>query len=643
MFDWMRLGAAVPRITVGNPEKNAEEICRKIKEAKDVALLVFPELCVSGYTCGDLFFQSALQASVKQAVAQIAEQTKTFDGIAVVGAPAVLEGQLYNCGLVLSKGRLLGVVPKTFLPNYNEFYEERWFCSAETIMVKEISPRLLGLEQESSVPVGNDLVFDTGAFRFGVEICEDLWSPLPPSTMLALAGAEIIVNLSASNELIAKRDYRRAMVSQQSAKTLCTYLLVSAGAGESTTDLVFSGHSMIFENGISLADTSPETTSDYLLKMDTDLEKIRADRQKIKTFSQTAKTYGSPCRHVFISRENQECDGTLYPVNSYPFIPSATVDRRKRCLDIFRMQTDGLMKRLSVTGGKMVVGVSGGLDSTLALLVCAQAARQMKRPTEDVCGITMPCFGTTDRTYQNALELMKALGVTSLEIPIKDAVSQHFSDIGHDPAVKDVTYENSQARERTQVLMDTANRLGAIVVGTGDLSELALGWCTYNGDQMSMYGVNVSIPKTLIRWMIESIMDQQIFPEAVSVLEDVLNTPISPELLPPDQNGAIAQKTEDLVGPYELHDFFLYHMLRFGFSPAKIFTLACRAFQQEYSKQTILSWLNTFYRRFFSQQFKRSCMPDGVKVGSVCLSPRGDWRMPSDASCAAWLKELKNL
>lgn len=643
MFDWIRVGAAVPRVTVGDLAKNAEEICKKIEQAEGVELLAFPELCVSGYTCGDLFFQSPLQSSVKAAVARIAKQTASFSGIAVIGAPVTLEGQLYNCGLVLFGGRLLGVVPKTFIPNYNEFYEQRWFCSGAELTISEISPKLVGLEQEGTVPVGNNLVFDTGSFRFGVEICEDLWAPLPPSTMLALSGAEIIVNLSASNELIAKRDYRRMIVTQQSAKALCTYLFVSAGEGESTTDLVFSGHSMVYENGVMLADTSPQTNSDYLIQTDTDLGKIRADRQKIKSFAQTAHVYGAPCRHIFLPRETQGSDGLLYPLQKYPFIPSATTDRRKRCMHIFQMQAAGLAKRLSVTGGKMVVGVSGGLDSTLALLVCAQAAKQMGLPPTEVYGITMPCFGTTDRTYQNALQLMKALGVTVLEIPIKDAVNQHFSDIGHDSAVKDITYENSQARERTQVLMDTANRLNAIVVGTGDLSELALGWCTYNGDQMSMYGVNVSIPKTLIQWMIESIINQKIFPEAVAVLEDVLDTPISPELLPPEPDGAIAQKTEDLVGPYELHDFFLYYMLRFGFSPKKIFCLACRAFQGDYPEETIQKWLTVFYRRFFSQQFKRSCMPDGVKVGSVCLSPRGDWRMPSDASCAAWLKELEQL
>ena len=643
MFDWIRVGAAVPRVTVGDPAKNAEEICKKIDQAEGVELLAFPELCVSGYTCGDLFFQFPLQSSVKAAVARIAKQTVSFSGIAVIGAPITLEGQLYNCGLVLSGGRLLGVVPKTFIPNYNEFYEQRWFCSGAELTISEISPKLVGLEQEGTVPVGNNLVFDTGSFRFGVEICEDLWAPLPPSTMLALSGAEIIVNLSASNELIAKRDYRRMIVTQQSAKALCTYLFVSAGEGESTTDLVFSGHSMVYENGVMLADTSPQANSDYLIQIDTDLGKIRADRQKIKSFAQTAHVYGAPCRHIFLSRETQGSDGLLYPLQKYPFIPSATTDRRKRCMHIFQMQAAVLAKRLSVTGGKMVVGVSGGLDSTLALLICAQAAKQMGLPPTEVYGITMPCFGTTDRTYQNALQLMKTLGVTVLEIPIRDAVNQHFSDIGHDPTVKDITYENSQARERTQVLMDTANRLNAIVVGTGDLSELALGWCTYNGDQMSMYGVNVSIPKTLIQWMIESIINQKIFPEAVAVLEDVLDTTISPELLPPDPDGAIAQKTEDLVGPYELHDFFLYYILRFGFSPKKIYCLACRAFQGDYPEETIQKWLTVFYRRFFSQQFKRSCMPDGVKVGSVCLSSRGDWRMPSDASCAAWLKELEQL
>ena len=642
MFDWIHVGAAVPAITVANPQKNTEEICRLIRRAKDPALLVFPELCVTGYTCGDLFFQTALQEAVQESIFRIAKETEDRPGIVIAGAPLLINGQLYNCALPLCQGRLLGVVPKTFLPNYNEFYEQRWFCAASDLAQTELSPQALGLAQEGTVPVGNDLIFDAGVFRFGIELCEDLWTPLSPGTMLALGGAEIIVNLSASNEVISKRDYRRSLVQQHSAQNLCTYVFSSAGDGESTSDLTFSGHGMIAENGSLLAESAPDERSGYLLCADTDLGKLRTDRQKMKTFAQTARLYGAPCRTV-PAPQQATSDGHSYPLRRHPFVPSAAADRRSRCRDIFRMQTAGLSKRLAITGGKMVLGISGGLDSTLALLVCAQTAKEMGLPASSVCGVTMPCFGTTDRTYQNALQLMQALGVTVMEVPIQKAVQQHFSDIGHDPSVQDVTYENSQARERTQVLMDVANRLGAIVIGTGDLSELALGWCTYNGDHMSMYGVNVSIPKTLVQWMIESVIDQELFPSAAPILQDVLDTPISPELLPPQPDGEIAQKTEDLVGPYPLHDFFLYYMLRFGFSPAKIYTMACRAFENEYSQTTVLHWLNVFYRRFFSQQFKRNCMPDGVKVGSVCLSPRGDWRMPSDASAAVWLKELERL
>jgi NAD+ synthase (glutamine-hydrolysing) len=457
-----------------------------------------------------------------------------------------------------------------------------------------------------------------------------------------MAGAEIIFNLSASNEVIAKRQYRKNLVSQQSARCLCAYVYCSAGCTESTQDLVFSGHSIVAENGAVLAENENLLDTDYVLTMDLDLGKIRADRMKNRSFADAARVYGKPAQLVEIPKI-WDSDGNLYPLQKLPFVPSSRQDRQTRCQSIFQMQVAGLKKRMTVTGGKAVVGVSGGLDSTLALLVAAEATRQLGRPASDVVGITMPCFGTTDRTFQNSLTLMKTLGVTSLTIPIAAAVEQHFRDLGHDKAITDLTFENSQARERTQVLMDYAGKVGGFVVGTGDLSELALGWCTYNADHMSMYGVNASIPKTLIRWMIDALVEYNIFPDSTAVLRDVLDTPISPELLPPDENGKIAQQTEDIVGPYALHDFFLYYVLRFGFTPEKIFCLACRAFQEDFDRETIKKWLKTFYRRFVYQQFKRSCLPDGVKVGSVCLSPRGDWRMPSDASAAAWLGRAEQL
>jgi NAD+ synthase (glutamine-hydrolysing) len=462
--------------------------------------------------------------------------------------------------------------------------------------------------------------------------------------MLCMNGAELILNLSASNEVIAKRQYRRNLVSQQSARCFSAYVYCSAGCTESTQDLVFSGHSMIAENGAILAENQKLLDTDYVLTMDIDLGKLRADRLKNRSFADAARVYGhgEPVQPVALTEE-MASDGSLYPLEKLPFVPSGRQNRQSRCMDIFQMQVAGLKKRMTVTGGKAVIGVSGGLDSTLALLVSAEAARQLGRPKTDVVGITMPCFGTTDRTFNNSLELMKTLGITSLTIPIAQAVEQHFRDLGHDKSVTDLTFENSQARERTQVLMDYAGKVGGFVVGTGDLSELALGWCTYNADHMSMYGVNASIPKTLIRWMIDSLVEYNIFPDSTEVLKDVLDTPISPELLPPDENGKIAQQTESIVGPYALHDFFLYYVLRFGFTPEKIYYLACRAFREDFDRETIKKWLKTFYRRFVYQQFKRSCLPDGVKVGSVCLSPRGDWRMPSDASASAWLSRAEKL
>ncbi len=665
MFDFIRVSCCVPAIEVADVAGNTKKIEAQLRQTKQEGscLAVFPELCMTGYTCQDLFFQKTLLEDVGQALGHLAVVTDELSITAVVGAPLLLRGQLYNCAVVLSMGRVEGIVPKTFMPNYGEYYEKRWFSTAEDWTSlngeKRVAFRELGIPQKDlifrdGVTVDQHSIFTIGGFRFGIELCEDLWTPLPPSTLLSMSGAEVILNLSASNEVIAKRGYRRQLVAQQSARCLSAYVYCSAGCTESTQDLVFSGHSIIAENGMILAENQKLLDTDYVLTMDLDLGKIRADRMKNRSFADCARIYGKVLQAVDMeigAKETEDgiavsdcgSDGSLYPLRKLPFVPDSRRDRQARCRDIFQIQVAGLKKRLAVTGGKAIVGVSGGLDSTLALLVSVETVKQLGRPVTDVVGITMPCFGTTDRTYRNSLALMKTLGVTAGTIPIAAAVEQHFSDIGHDKAVTDLTFENAQARERTQVLMDYAGKVGGLVVGTGDLSELALGWCTYNADHMSMYGVNTSIPKTLIRWMIDALVDYNVFPESTEVLKDVLDTPISPELLPPDENGAIIQQTEDIIGPYALHDFFLYYVLRFGFTPEKIFYLAQRAFAEDFDRETIKKWLKNFYRRFVSQQFKRSCLPDGVKVGSVCLSPRGDWRMPSDASAKAWLQRAEAL
>lgn len=646
MFDFVRVAAAVPRVSVGNVPENTRAILEKARAAGEsgAALVAFPELALTGYTCGDLFFQEALLRAARAGLAELVAASREFSPLLVMGLPLDLRGRLFNCAAVVGGGRLFGIVPKTYIPNYNEFYEQRWFTSGAEWAGGTVSGAELGLsEYPDPVPVGRDLLFDAGAFRFGVEICEDLWSVIPPSSALALGGAEVIVNLSASNETIGKRAYRRTMVARQSSGGLCAYVYCSAGCSESTTDLIFSGHSLIYENGRRLAENRRTIDDDYLLVSDVDLGRGRADRRKVKTYAQAAALHAPALRTVPAPCHVPDTDLAHYPVRRLPFVPDAKTDRTARCTEIFEMQVMGLCKRLSVTGARPVIGVSGGLDSTLALLVAAETVRRMGRAPSDVVGITMPCFGTTDRTYRNAWDLMKTLGVTAVEIPIAAAVERHFADIGQDKSKTDLTYENAQARERTQVLMDYAGKIGGLVVGTGDLSELALGWCTYNADHMSMYGVNAGVPKTLVRWMVASIMENEAFAPSRAVLADILDTPISPELLPPDEKGGIAQQTEDIVGPYALHDFFLYYMVRFGFAPAKIFALACRAFDGEFAPATIKKWLVTFYRRFFTQQFKRSCLPDGVKIGSICLSPRGDWRMPSDANAAVWLREAQEI
>lgn len=649
MFDFITVACAVPDISVANVQYNTEKIIEKLDDAKNTcaSVVCLPELAVTGYTCQDLFNQKTLIDEAAAAIGKIAEKSKQIKAAVIVGAPVRLNGQLYNCAFVISRGEVLGIVPKTFLPVTGEFYEKRWFCSGAQCDVKTATLCQLGIsDSEKQVPVGTDLIFDLGdGIKLGIEICEDLWTPLAPSTFLALKGANLIVNLSASNETIGKWQYRRQLVSQQSASTLCAYVYVSAGMKESTTDLIFSGHSLVCENGVITAENTDYIDSDYLLLADIDMGKLFYDRQKNKSFHDCAALYAKDfsCRTVRVSGTESRSDARYYKVKKLPFVPDSRKEREERCGQIFNMQVAGLEKRLEVTKCRPVIGVSGGLDSTLALLVSVKAAERVGRKPDDVIAITMPCFGTSDRTYRNAIRLMETLGVTAVEIPIKDACMQHFRDIGHPADQYDLTYENSQARERTQVLMDYAGKVGGLVVGTGDLSELALGWCTYNADHMSMYSVNASIPKTLVRWLIDSTVSCNLFPESAEVLKDVLDTPISPELLPPDENGRISQQTEELVGPYALHDFFLYYVLRFGFEPEKIYFLAQKAFAGAFDKPTILKWLKSFYRRFFSQQFKRSCLPDGVKVGSVCLSPRGDWRMPSDAQAQIWLERAEKI
>lgn len=644
MFDFIRLACAVPDVEVGNTEFNTQEIIKYIDINKDADIIVFPELSVTGYTCADLFFQKTLIDGAKCGLRRIAETTCDTDSAVAVGAPLVIGGRLYNCAVMMSHGRVDGIAVKTFIPTYNEYYEKRWFSSAAELKISSIGSDELGLDGEYDIPVGGNLIFNYSGVKVGVEICEDLWAPLPPSTLLTLAGAEVILNLSASNETIMKRKYRTELVSQQSARSICAYAYASAGMTESTTDLIFSGHSLICENGGVLCQNDSLIDGGYSLKHDVDLGRIRADRAENKTFGDSAALYLDGKDFVEIKKNLKlESDGGLYEIKKLPFVPSAKKDRIERCMDIFRMQVAGLKKRASKIGGKMVLGVSGGLDSTLALLVCAETARQLGRDPSDVVAITLPCFGTTKRTHSNAWELMQTLGVHAMEIDIKEACTLHCRDIGHPTDQFDVTYENIQARERTQVLMDYACKLGGFVVGTGDLSELALGWCTYNADHMSMYGVNCGVPKTLVRWMISALIDYNVFPESTRVLEDIIDTPISPELLPPDADGNIQQETEEIIGPYALHDFFLYYLLRFGFSPSKIFFLAEKAFKEDFDSETILKWLEVFYKRFFTQQFKRSCLPDGVKIGSVCLSPRGDWRMPSDASYKIWIDEIEKL
>lgn len=637
----VRVGAAVPSLALGNVKENMKRHLAMMREAKEkhVSIVTFPELSLTGYTCGDLFFQRRLLDDVTDAL--LALKAEMPEGIlAVVGAPLEIEGALYNCAVVLHKGEIISAVPKTFLPNNGEFYEKRWFQSGDAR--RDASAAIPKLKTD----VCRQAIFETeDGVRFGIELCEDLWAPLPPSTMLSVEGAEIILNLSASNELLSKREYRQQLISQQSARCQCGYVYVSAGMGESSSDLVFSGHSVIASCGTVIRESEGYLADNYLMTADIDIDRIRADRMKQSSFADCAAQVRAMWKqepNILRTMENALLPDDAAPdyrVSKHPFIPSDKASRQLRCAQILAMQATALARRLAVTGGKVVVGISGGLDSTLALLAACKAVDMLHLPRTNILGITMPCFGTTDRTYHNALDLMTSLGVSQREIPIHNAVRQHFADIGHDESDHSVTYENCQARERTQVLMDVANKIGAIVLGTGDLSEIALGWCTYNADHMSMYGVNSGVPKTLVRWVIQTAAENEAFSSSRECLQSILDTPISPELLPPDEKGNILQQTEDVVGPYALHDFFLYYAIRFGYPPKKVFDLCCIAFQDDFSCETILKWLKNFYRRFWTQQFKRNCMPDGVKIGSIALSPRGDWRMPSDAQYKAWMDE----
>ncbi len=636
MEGFIRVSAATPKIRVADVKENGKEIRSLIKKAweEGTELLVFPELCITGYTCEDLFFQATLLEAAKKELLSLLEDTKEIKMVVLLGLPIEWEGAIYNVAAVLYQGELLGLVPKMHIPNYAEFYEGRHFTRGFDKVVWIPFGR-------KKVPFGSKLLFQCSTmpdFTLGVEICEDIWVVCPPSTFHALAGATVIANLSASDETTGKDIYRNSLVSGQSARLLCAYVYADAGEGESSTDLVFSAHNIIAENGTVLAEA--ERFKNQAITADIDLERLKSERRKISTFIPEGKENYEVVSFDMPVKEKGYCKRYIDPA---PFVPSNKKDRDKRCEEILSIQSMGLKKRVEHTGCQnAVIGISGGLDSTLALLVATRAFDMLSINRKQIQAITMPCFGTTDRTYQNAVLLAKKLGVSLLEIPIQDAVKQHFKDIGQNPKLHDVTYENAQARERTQVLMDVANKKNGMVIGTGDMSELALGWATYNGDHMSMYGVNASVPKTLVRHLVQYYADTCKDQELTDVLLDILATPVSPELLPPE-DGKISQKTEDIVGPYELHDFFLYYILRFGFCPKRVYQMALQAFEGAYSEEIILKWLKTFYRRFFSQQFKRSCLPDGPKVGSVAVSPRGDLRMPSDACAGLWLEELESL
>jgi len=639
-YGFLRVAAATPTIKVADCEYNIGKIKELIDNAekKDVKLIVFPELCVTGYTCGDLFLQDTLLRSAMEGVKNLADYTKGKEITAVIGFPYLYKSVLYNTAAVLQGGKILGIVPKVNIPNYSEFYEARHFTSGI------LDPILINFMEEETY-FGSRILFanrNIPDFVLGIEICEDLWIPQSPSIVHCMAGAYVIANLSASDELTGKDAYRRELVKSQSGKLVCGYIYADAGEGESTTDLVFAGHNLITENSILLAES--KTFKNGIISSEIDLGKLKSERRRMHTYSNLNTSSYKIVEFSFKEEDYELPELALTRfIDPAPFVPSSKLEREKRCEDIINIMAMGLKTRMSHINSKCVVlGISGGLDSTLALLVTNKAFEMLGLDKKGIIAVTMPCFGTTDRTYRNAVDLANCLQVTLKEVPIREAVELHFKDIGHDPKIHDLTYENSQARERTQVLMDMGSRYHGFVVGTGDMSELALGWATYNGDHMSMYGVNASVPKTLVKFLVEYFARNTKDDKLKTVLLDVLATPVSPELLPP-KDGVIAQKTEDIVGPYELHDFFLYYILRFGFEPAKVYHLAKTAFKGTYEDQVILKWLKIFYGRFFTQQFKRSCLPDGPKVGSVAISPRGDLRMPSDASAALWLRELDEI
>lgn len=639
---FIKVASAIPAVKVANCNYNLQQIETIIatSEGKGVEILVFPELSITGYTCQDLFRQRILLEEAELSILKLLDFTRNLDIITIIGAPVIVGDLLLNCGIVLQKGNILGIVPKTFLPNYCEFYEKRWFASSQDLKPTEI--RFAG---NKIVINSTPKVFCTcDGVRFGVEICEDVWAPVPPSNNLAMAGAELIFNLSASDELIGKHAYLTKLISQQSARTITGYIYSGCGFGESTQDVVYGGNALIYENGNLLERSERFSLTPQTVIAEIDVEKLRNERRANSTYANAQRGFEADFINAYtIGIKDFQLSRNINPL---PFIPQ-TENIKESCNEIFSIQVMGLAKRLVHTGCRtVVIGISGGLDSTLALLVCVKTFDKLGYDRMGIVGVTMPGFGTTDRTHDNAVKLMQGLGISIKEINISTSVIQHFQDIGHDINIHDVTYENSQARERTQILMDLSNKLSGMVIGTGDLSELALGWATYNGDHMSMYGVNCSIPKTLIKYLVKHVADNEVDEETHAILMDIIDTPISPELIPADDNGDITQKTEDLVGPYELHDFFLYNFLRFGFSPTKLFIMAKKAFDgsdsrvEVYEDSEIKHWLKTFLRRFFSQQFKRSCLPDGPKVGSVSLSPRGDWRMPSDADSTVWIDEL---
>lgn len=651
-YGFIKVAAAIPSVKVADTQYNLAEIEKQviIAEGEGVEIIVFPELSLTGYSCQDLFHQQILLDNIETSVIQLLDFTRQLDITVIVGAPICADSVLLNCALVIQHGKLIGIVPKTYLPNYGEFYEKRWFASSQDLQFQSIY--YVG----EKITISSDIqLFTTSqGVKFGIEICEDLWAPIPPSNQLTLAGAELIFNLSASDDLIGKHNYLKSLVTQQSARTISGYIYSGCGFGESTQDVVYGGNGFIYENGQLLAEAKRFEIESQLIISEVDIEKLRTERRSNTTFVNAQRpsvmqrlraNNQLPLQNITacIPASIQRDFVLTRLVDKYPFIPKGD-KLREHCEEILNIQVCGLAKRLSHINCKtVVIGVSGGLDSTLALLVATQTFDKLGYDRRGIIGITMPGFGTTDRTYNNAITLMQNLGITIREISIAASVKQHFTDIEHNIDVHDITYENSQARERTQILMDISNQVGGIVIGTGDLSELALGWCTYNGDHMSMYAVNVGIPKTLIKHLVSYVAENGVEDSIKLTLEDIVNTPISPELTPADENGKIVQKTEDLVGPYELHDFFLYYVLRFGFRPKKIFWLAQQAFKEEYADGVILHWLRIFYKRFFSQQFKRSCLPDGPKVGSVSLSPRGDWRMPSDAMPTDWIKDLEDI